>query len=272
MTALSERVWDASAVLSVLAADYGLKTFASHAGARGLAWLLAPTAALVSHATGHAFVAEAGAGYVSRELFVVIAPVCSGVNFMIIAFTALACGFFTSFVTPAHKYAWLAACAAFAYCLTIGANSLRILAALAVGRCDWHGLLSPASAHRALGIAVYLACLLGSVALAKRLVRRLDRTPRVAERFSLVWVPLASYVAVTVVTPLLRGASSRAFFEHAIMIMGAAGFAMLVLWLSAKLAAHTERRLGRLGSAPERRGASRVVDVARRSGQSPLSG
>lgn len=236
--------WDAALVLGVLGADYGLKSFAARAGTGELDWLLAPTAALVSRATGHAFVAEAGAGYVSRELFVVIAPVCSGANFLIVAFTALACGFCTRITTPARKGAWLCASAVFAYCLTLGANSLRIVAALALRRCDLRGVLAPASAHRALGIAVYLGCLLAAAAVTARLLRRAGAAPRATERFSPVLVPLASYFAVTVVTPLLRGAGSRAFVEHTSMIAGAAGSTLLVLWLCAKLAAGT-RRIGR---------------------------
>lgn len=273
MTPRARRAWDGAVVLVVLGADYALKSFASHAGPRELAFLLAPTALLVSHATGRAFVAEAGAGYVSRELFVVIAPVCSGVNFAIVTFTALACGFFTRLVTPAHKFAWLGACAAFAYVVTLGANALRILAALAVRRWDLHGVLSPAGAHRAVGIAVYLACLFGASAVARALFNRRGRAPRGTQRFDRVLVPLASYVAVTIVTPLLRGATSRAFCEHTIMIVGAAGGLTLVLWLCARLAARSERRLGRLGAWPAQpRGAARGVDVARRGGQCPLSG
>jgi exosortase K len=274
--ARSLNAWDAAALLAVLGADYALKSFASHAGARELGWLLAPTAALVTRLSGHAFGAEAGAGYVSRDLFVVIAPVCSGINFLIIAFSALTCGFVTSFVTPAHKWVWTLVCAPLAYAATIAANALRITLALGAGRSlSASGVLSPGSAHRALGIAVYLACLLGLHAAIGAVLSRRSRALRFASaRLGWVLVPLASYLAVTVVIPVLHGRSSHvAFGEHTMSVAGAAGCVIAVLWLASTFAALIRRTLGRvvegtLGPS----GVRRLVALARRGGERPLSG
>jgi exosortase K len=215
--------WDLGLVLGVLGLDYALKSFASQAGARELDFLLAPTAALVGALTGHDFSAESGAGYTSRELFVVIAPACSGMNFAIIAFTALAVTFVGRLRGALAKMGWVMCSAPVAYVATIVANSLRITLGLGAGRSiAAAGWLSHAEAHRALGILVYLGCLLGLHALASA---AFGRRPGSAV------VPLATYVGVTVLAPLLHGAfRDPAFFGHAGVILGTAGALAAVLW------------------------------------------
>jgi exosortase K len=265
---------DGLAVLAVLAVDYALKSFAARAGARELRPLLAPTAALVSSFTGHAFEAEAGAGYVSRELSVVIAPVCSGVNFAIVAFTALTLGFVSRFATPRAKALWLVTCAPLAYAATIVTNALRIAVALAVRHeATARGLLSAQGEHRAVGVCVYLAGLLGLYALVGLVLDRGRPDGHLAAtNRHFVLVPLTSYVAVTVITPLLHGRGHGAFWAHAAMVGGAASFALGVLWIRPRLVAWSEKTLGRgvartLGAAGIRFG----VDLPQRRGERPLS-
>ncbi|HTQ07983.1 MAG TPA: exosortase K [Polyangiaceae bacterium] len=274
MSPKRERTWNTAAILAVLGVDYLLKSFAARAGARELAWLLAPTAALVSRVTQHSFVAESGAGYVSRDLFVVIAPVCSGINFAIVVFTAQGCGFVGRFVTVRQKCAWLAACVPVAYVATVLANATRIGVALALGpRLAAAGLLSAENAHRALGVGVYLAFLLGLARLTDALLRRRS-SRRDSVRYGFGVVTLASYLAVTLVTPLVRGAGAlEPFRQHAVTVLGTAGSLIAVLWLSTSFVTWSRRALGRvvegtLGPS----GVRRVVDVARRHGKPPLSG
>ncbi|HSU38044.1 MAG TPA: exosortase K [Polyangiaceae bacterium] len=275
-SAFGVRPADALGALAVFGADYGLKSFASHAGARELAPLLAPTAALVTAVSGHVFNAESGAGYVSRELRVVIAPACSGMNFAIVAFTALALGFVTRFRTPRAKALWLCAAAPLAYIATVLVNALRICLALAVGHeLAASGVLSAQDAHRALGVCVYLGCLLGLCALAERAFgRRAGNASRnSAARSSWMLLPLGSYVAVTVMTPLLHGAARGAFWTHAAVVGGAAGFVMAVLWLTSHFVGSSERSPGRVvartaGPAGVRFG----LDVPERRGERSLPG
>jgi exosortase K len=214
---------DVLLVLAVLGADYAAKSFASHAGARELDFLLAPTAALVGALTGRTFVAEAGTGYIARELYLVIAPVCSGMNFLIIAFTALACAFAPRIPRPSYKLAWVLTAAPLAYVATVVANALRITLGLGAGRAiAAAGWLSPEGAHRAVGVAVYLAALLGLHALA---------SAAFGKRPGSATVPLACYVGVTVLAPLLRGAAhDPAFFSHAALVLGTAGALGVMVW------------------------------------------
>jgi exosortase K len=273
-SAFGVRPADALGALVVLGTDYGLKSFASHAGAHELAPLLAPTAALVTRVSGHAFHAESGAGYVSRELGVVIAPACSGINFAIVAFTALALGFVTRFATARGKALWLCAAAPLAYAATVSVNTLRICLALAVGHeLAAPGVLSAQDAHRALGVCVYLGCLLGLCALVDLALGRRTRAGarNSAARYALL-VPLGSYVAVTVLTPLLHGEARGAFWTHAAVVGGAAGFVIAVLWLTPRIAA-SKRSPGRvvsrtMGPAGVRFG----LDMPERGGERSLPG
>jgi len=273
--AFGVRPADALGACAVLGADYGVKSFASHAGARELAPLLAPTATLVTHVTGHAFRAESGAGYVSRELGVVIAPACSGINFAIVLFTALAFGFVGRFATARGKATWLCAAACLAYLATVGVNALRICLALAVGHeLATSGGFSAQDAHRALGVGVYLGCLLGLCALVDRALGR-RAGARARNRRARYWplVPLGSYVAVTVLVPLLRGEARGAFWTHAAVVGGAAGFVIAVLWLTPHFVASTERSPGRVVSGTlGPRGVRFGVDVPERGGERSLPG
>lgn len=215
--------WDVTLVLAVLALAYGAKSFASHAGPRELDFLLAPTAALVGALTRHDFAYESGAGYTSRELYLVIAPVCAGMNFLIIAFTALAATFVSRVRGGPAKVLWVLACAPVAYVATIVANAARITLGLTLGRAvALAGWLSAEDAHRAVGVAVYLGCLLGLHAFASAAFGR---------RSGSVAVPLASYVGVTVLAPLLRGAAHDPhFLAHSSLILGTAGAIAVVVW------------------------------------------
>lgn len=264
------RLADLLALFAVLAGDYVVKSFAAQAGPRELEPLLAPTALLVTHFTGHVFSYESGSGYVSRDLFAVIAPVCSGVNFAIVAFTALALGFVTRLTTPGRKALWLGASAALAYATTILANALRITLALGPGRAlAARGLLSGEAAHRAVGVGVYLGCLLALQALVS-----LWLTRRGTETVSrLAFVPVATYLAVTVLTPLLHRAPSATFWTHAAVVVGAAGSVITVLWLCPRFAAWIKRALGHVVESTV--GTSRVrfgMDVAQRRRERSLSG
>jgi exosortase K len=191
--------------------------------------LLAPTAALVGALTGHPFVAESGTGYIARELHVVIAPVCSGINFAIIAITALTCAFVARIPRATTKLAWVLMCAPLAYMATVVANTLRIVLGLSAGRTlAAAGWLSAEDAHRAVGVAVYLGALLALHALA---------SAAFGQKAGSATVPLACYVGLTVLAPLLRGAArDPAFLAHGVLVLGTAGALAVVVWHLARSA------------------------------------
>jgi len=218
--------------LVALGAAFALKRFYSTASAADLRFVLAPTTWLVEVAGGHRFDWTSG-GYLSTELRFLVAPVCAGLNFLIVAFSALVLGF----VRPARP-AWqnvgiLLASAVAALATTVLANALRILIAIPL----WtHGVsfgwLTGARLHELVGVVVFLGVLL----LLYLAARRLAGSP------VHVWVPLLPYAGVMLVVPLLRGAHQRPeFWGHAGIVAGA---------LLAAAVAGVALRRGAPGAAP----------------------
>jgi exosortase K len=199
-----------------------VKQHCSAASADELAFLLRPTAALVGYATGHQFVAERGAGFFCRELHLMIAPVCSGANFLVIAFTALVLGF-TARTRPGRKVAWFFASAGLAYLATLGTNAVRIALSLGLAETLSATALSHAAVHRLLGIFTYLGGLLALYAVAGRLFasRPLSRVH--------VALPLGVYITVTLLVPWLRGAATQPdYWTHASVVAAAVSAAALL--------------------------------------------
>lgn len=152
----------ALAVAIALKAHYGVATVA------GLRWILWPTASLVGAATGTSFVAEAGAGYLSTELNLVIAPVCAGVNFLVITFCSGVFGLLPLVSRPGRKVLFLVGALAVAYVATVLVNALRIVIGVelrgVVPPVPW---MTPADLHRMEGVVVYVSSLCGGFLLAR---------------------------------------------------------------------------------------------------------
>ncbi|HET9987949.1 MAG TPA: exosortase K [Kofleriaceae bacterium] len=141
------------------------KQYFREASADDLRWLLAPTAKCVSVLTGTHFVRESGAGYVDRSVSFEIAPVCSGLQFMLAAILALSIGWLSGMQSwkAAAKRVAVAVCVA--YVATIVVNTLRIAIALRMHAHD----LSGSELHRLEGVIVYLGGLCALFAMAKQL-------------------------------------------------------------------------------------------------------
>ncbi len=165
--------WDLVLGALVVAVGGMLKYHYSVANADDLRYVLGPTAALVRLVTGAGVVAEAGAGYLSQELSILIAPSCAGVNFLVIAWCMLGVGFVHQVSPGRAKLVWLALSAALAYTTTVVVNATRIVvgAALQSAQWDW-ALLPPGQVHRVEGVVVYLTALLVLYSLATSVVRR----------------------------------------------------------------------------------------------------
>lgn len=166
------RLADGLVLALALGAAYLLKDYHGRAGFDGLRWILGPTAGAVAWLTGAAFEVEAHQGYLSRELLFTIVPSCSGVNFMIAAFSSLTCGLVFTQRTPAAKLALLPLGAVAAYGVTILANAVRIAIAARLHLTGAEvGFLTPARLHRLEGIVVYFLFLCLSYGLAAGLLR-----------------------------------------------------------------------------------------------------
>src|SRR5262249_15923671 len=154
--------------------------------------LLAPTAHLVSLATGQSFTATPE-GWANHPLRFLIAPAYAGVNSLVVSFVALVLAF-------GRSWRALAACAAAPRPATPCAHPLRITIAIALHAHHVSflgGFLDEERLHRLVGVAIYLAVLLVLFALARRV------TLAGGGRFGLA---LACYFGMTLVIPFLRGA------------------------------------------------------------------
>jgi len=172
------RAIDVALVAVALAAAYALKRHYSDDGVDQLAWILAPTAALVELATGTQFVHETGIGYLGRESFFIIAKPCAGVNFLIVAFAASVFAFVRGRRTLLGKLALVAGSFAGAYAAALVANTIRIAIAVELQpRLAELGAAARERVHHAEGVVVYLVALLLCFVAARRVLDGPGRRP-----------------------------------------------------------------------------------------------
>jgi len=150
-------------------AMWGLKRYYADAPVDDLAWILTPTARLVTSVTGVAFDYQAGAGYISRERFFLIAKPCAGINFMIAAFGMIAWAGRRRATSALGAADVIVVSLFVSYAAAVCVNATRIASALwlAAHRADiaW---LTAAQLHRVEGIVFYFG---GLVALYEAMCR-----------------------------------------------------------------------------------------------------
>lgn len=221
---------------SCIATAYGLKLGYSRAGVPDLGWILAPTAKLVGALRGERL-APCAAGWAPPDGSYVIAPACAGVNFLILAFVVSVLGFSYRFRSSRGRFLFWLVVLGGAWMLTLGVNTVRILAAVELYRREPPFGWTPEQLHRLLGVFVYLGALWGLFAALDRFTR-LDSSGGRGSVAGLLLVPCA-YLGMTLGVPLVTGAfrdGGARFAEHAIMVSLAA--------LAAFGAALTVRRFG----------------------------
>lgn len=163
-----EQRWRAAAFLVASLVLVAGKEAYRDASAAELRFFLAPTAELVSLASGADFAYESGTGWVSRDLMFIIAPACAGVNFALAAFLALSIGWLRAIRRGRDVAGRLLAAALAAYAATLAVNTARIAIAIGLRSGDVPtGGLSPEEIHRIEGVLVYL----GGLCLLYRLAR-----------------------------------------------------------------------------------------------------
>jgi exosortase K len=205
---------------AILAA--GLKYHYSIAGSDELRWVLSPTSWMVQQLTGIPFEWEQHAGYVSRTHGLIIAPSCSGVNFLIMAF----CSFYftTGRLMPNRvwRFLWLGIAFGCSYALTLGVNGLRISAAVHLYGADvYGGWLTPERAHRVEGTLIYFSSLLIMYLLVNRIARCFSARPGKGLG-RLVLAPFLWYCLIALGIPLLNKgplAGGPRFVEHSAQVL-----------------------------------------------------
>lgn len=213
-----------------IACAWLLKRHYSQASVEELRWILAPTASLVSWLLQSELSFRPGEGYLSRELSILISPACAGVNFMIVAFLSLSLGFGRQFTTLQARCGWLAGAAAVAYVATLIVNVVRIAASVSLAHLATRTFgLTFQSVHRLLGVLIYLAglivlCLTVQALLPRSCPRRGADAPAAMGARRVLLLALGCYLTITLLIPLLRGASaSPDFWSHAAPVSGLVG-------------------------------------------------
>ena len=228
------RIAQLAAILFLAAVS---KFYYSAASANELRWILAPTAWLVSLITGMGFQFEPYGGYLSLDRTFLIAPACSGVNFLIISFLVLTLGKLWRNRPHAFRWQFLPAALAVSYIVTLLANAVRISVSILLrpftSDLTW---IDSAEAHRIEGIVIYFSFLL----LLFIVSERMDRASSIgfANRTNILKglpVLLAIYYGVTLAVPLINGAYHEAgFWKHSlfVILVPVALILPLVAWLT----------------------------------------
>jgi len=196
--------------LVVMAVVVALKHHYSIATAAELEWMFRPLSLVLEWFSGHAFHRDSNHEWVSESADVRLVKACAGVNFMLMSFMAYAWIFRPDRGADSDPWAWVAGrilllCAAIvaAWTTCLLANSLRIIAAMAVNS---HG----AELHRLIGMAIYVPLLSLQLALGGRGDNRVALAG-----------PALMYALLMVLVPLLTGNAFRypaLFMEHLLYV------------------------------------------------------
>lgn len=195
----------------------GMKYFYSKAGVCDLKWLLAPIVWWVSSLSGISFVYDPWEGYVSHTCQFVIAPSCSGMQFMIITAATLIFPFVHRMNTRFKKFCWTMSSLASSYILTILVNTCRIIISIYLPlyleqKNLSGGLLTPERLHTLIGTSVYFTSLLIIYHLAGIIIH---------QPFFKCLPPVFFYFALVLGIPILNRACLKApaqFAEYAVLI------------------------------------------------------
>lgn len=155
---------------------FALKYYYSKADAEALDWILAPTVRWVQVLCGITFEKQQGVGYINHKYQFIIAPVCAGVNFMVIAFSTLIFSFTHRIKTWKSKFLWMGSCLLIVYLYTILVNSLRIIPSIFLPQLDiYSGWITPERVHTIEGTIVYFASLLMLYFVVDEVLKRIAR-------------------------------------------------------------------------------------------------
>lgn len=147
-----------------MATVLGIKYFYSGADCGQLLWILAPTAWWVHILSGIPFEYMPDIGYVNHGLRFIIAPSCSGVQFMIIMIAALIFSFVHRMGTMRRGFCWTVLCLGFSYVFTVFVNGIRIIFAIYIPLYFFRpdsggGWLTPGRLHTSIGVVIYFTSL-----------------------------------------------------------------------------------------------------------------
>ena len=198
-------------------AAFEMKYFYSKASSSDLTWILTPTVWWVRSLSGIPFVYDPFEGYVSHTYQFVIAPSCSGVQFMIISIAMLIFSYVHHMDTRRKKFCWTTLSPVVSYLVTILVNTIRIILSIYLPlyleqKSLSCGLLTPSRLHTLIGTSVYFTSLLIIYHLAGLITK---------QSFFQCLPPVFFYFGIVLGIPILNKAyqNDRAqFTEYAMLI------------------------------------------------------
>jgi exosortase K len=193
-------------VISLVIA-WSLKYHYSHSSSDDLAWILAPTSYLVQMTGDMTFIKEVNTGYVNNERDIIIAPSCSGVNFMIIVFCLSAYTGLKRIKSTPMQIMWITGSILTSYIYTLLVNTFRISLSIYSIKTEFlQAWFSRETVHLFEGVLVYFIFLLIYNHLLNRSIN--PDNPRISQKpFLLIrkfFIPLSFYLSFTLLVPILN--------------------------------------------------------------------
>lgn len=210
---------------------FWLKHWFATASVGDLLWILAPVAGLVHQVSGYEFVLYPEQGFVNIASATIIAPACSGINFLLITFLMLVVQGLMALKRWSLCLAWLLASAVFSFMVTVTVNGARILCSIWLYQHQIaYGLLTMERLHRLCGVVLYYSALLLIFYGAGSVLASIRQDDRKATRRVIALLPLFCYIAGTIVVPLLtRETFNTLFWEHCLVVAVVAGSLTVLL-------------------------------------------
>ncbi|MBN2420360.1 MAG: exosortase K [Deltaproteobacteria bacterium] len=222
---------------------WGLKYHYSTSTSDDLVWILAPTAYLAELTGDMTFEKETGVGYVNKESGIIIAPSCSGVNFMIIAFCLSAYIGLKKMLTTPVQLLWIMASIVSSYVYTLLVNTFRIgLSIYSIRTGFLQTWFSGETVHLLEGVLVYFIFLLVYNYLLNRIINtdpgKISCGPFMqVKKFIL---PLSFYLSFTLLVPVLSYGGvppNKDFTEFAFIVLISC-FVVIMLFFLLKACCH----------------------------------
>jgi exosortase K len=219
----------------------GIKYFYSKASCEELDFILAPTARFVHLISGIPFTKQVDIGYINHSIRFIIAPGCSGMQFMMITFAALFFPFVHRTNSARGAFRWLAGSFVFSYPFTVLVNGFRIMLSIYIPvyfdrwniSANW---LTAERLHTIIGTVVYIASLLALYQLAGLVLKSKESASpnmfskllnsRFQDKLFIKMVyryvpPMLCYFSIVLVIPFLHSARQNdltKFLEYATLI------------------------------------------------------
>lgn len=220
-----------------LAIAWGLKYHYSQAESDDLNWILKPTAFLVQATGDMSFERIKGTGYVDHENRLIIAPTCSGVNFMIIVFCLSSYIGLKRIKNIRTMIMWILMVMAASYSYTLIVNTIRISISIYTLK---HGLFrawfSRETIHLIEGVMVYFIFLLIYYSLLKRIIAENPvKDPRWHfKQIRAALLPMIFYFSITLFVPVLNHEGflpNKEFINYAIVVLMTCSIILILIFL-----------------------------------------